>query len=687
TMTGPGGVGKTSLAWAVASDRQGGSGERSWWVELAAADGTGIADAVAGVVGDTHAASSVVDALSEALAGSPALLVLDNCDHVVEPVAALVDVLLSRCPALHVLATSRVPLGHASEYVYPLAPMLPPVDGADLAAIEASPAVELFATRARAVSPLFRLTATNAAAVADICRHLDGLPLAIELAAARVHTIAPGDIAQHLDDRLQLLRKASFHRSGRHLSLAKALSWSYELLTGDEQRAFDRLSVFAGSFGEDAAAAITGIDDRRQLTELFRVLVARSMVAVDLDIPERRYRVLDSLREFGERNLLAGDDTKPAFDALRTHYLALVEQAAVGLQGPDEARWVGVLQRDLPNVRTVFTRAVKTIDVDTALRLVVGLFDFAFHRMRREVGTWAEEAIALPGATVHHLYGKAAGVAGYLAWQRGATDEALAFTERAVAHSPSWIAYDSLGTIELFRGRVDRALPAYSRAASVAAADKNDFLRSIATAQLGFAHVFAGTGDAAPLTADADAAARAIGNPTAVAFASFTIGTALFDGDPPRAVEALENAVELAAGVDNRITLGAAATTLEELRAKLGVRSLAEDLDAALSQVENWLSLGNAPNVWLTVRRIARTFVALEQYEAAALAFGAEAAAESKLPLRVREGDRYSVAIARTREALGTEGYAHHAARGASLSPDALLTELRIAAAGSQSQR
>jgi predicted ATPase len=684
TVTGPGGVGKTSLAWALGADVGATATDRTWWVELAAADDTDIADTVAGVVGDTRAGVDVVDALIETLSGAPTLLVLDNCDRVVEPVAALLDLLLPRCPALRVLATSRVPLVHAEEVVYPLAPMLPPVDGADLATIEASPAVALFETRARAVSPFFRVTAANADAVADICRHLEGLPLAIELAAARVHTIAPIDIAQHLDDRLHLLRKASFHRSGRHLSLTKALSWSYELLTGQEQQAFDRLAVFSGSFTDDAAAAVTDIPDRKALSDLFHVLVARSMVGIEMDIPERRYRVLDSLREFGERNLLGGDNTKPAYDALRSHYLAVAEQAAVGLQGPDEARWVALLQRDLPNLRTVFTRAVKTIDVDTALRLVVALFDFAFHRMRREVGTWAEEAIALPGAPVHHLYGKAAGVAGYLAWQRGATDDAAGFSELAVAHSASWVAYDSVGTIELFRGRVDRALPAYTRAVAVGTAEKNDFLRSIATAQLGFAHVFAGIDDAAELTAEATAVALALGNPTAVAFANWATGTALFDSDPKRAVEALEHAVELAAGVDNRITLGAATTTLEELHTKLGGRSVPEDLVAALGQVENWLALGNAPNVWLTVRRIGRDLAALDAYEAAALAFGAEAAAESKLPLRVRERDRHAVAIARTRESLGEESYAHHAARGASLSPDALLTELRIAAAASR---
>lgn len=680
TVTGPGGVGKTMLAWALAAGDRIPPDQHVRWVELAAEDASSIADAVADVVGDTHAATDALEAVVEALAAGPGLLVLDNCEQAVEPVAEVVEVLLARCPDLRILATSRVPLGAADEYVLPLAPLLAPIEGADFETIGTSPAVTLFELRARAASPRFQVTAANADAVADICRHLDGLPLAIELAAARVHSVAPEEMAQRLDDRLQVSQRPPVHRSGRHRSLAKALSWSYELLSDAERRGFDRLSVFSAGFTADAARAVTAVDDGVEVDNLLGALATRSMLVVEGGAGDRRYRVLDTLSEFGRRNLLGGDDTKAAYDALREHFLVFLDEAAVGLQGPNEAVWAARVHADMPNIRTVLTRAVQTIDVDTALRVVVALFDFAFYRMRREVGAWAEEAVALPGAPMHHLYGRVAGVAGYLAWQRGATDDAGRLTDVAIAHSPSWIAYDSLGTIEMFRGHVDRALPAYTRAVAIATTDKNDFLRSIATAQLGFAHVFAGIGDAAALTAEADGLARAIGNPTALAFASFATGTALFDSDPDQALEALERAVELAAGVDNRLTRGAATTTLEELRTKLGRRSVPDDLDAAVTQVENWMALGNAPNLWLTVRRIGRDFAALKQYEAAALAFGAEAGADSKLPLRVREGDRHHTAVARTQEALGVDGYALHAARGAALSPEQLVAALRAAA-------
>lgn len=680
TLTGPGGVGKTRLAWAVATSDAIPADHALKWVELAAEDAGSVADAVADVVGDSHAATDAVEAVVEGLATGPGVLVLDNCEQAIEAVGELVSVLLAQCPELRILVTSRVPLGLAEEHVLPLAPLLPPVEGADFETIGTSPAVELFAVRAQAASPRFRITAANAGAVADICRHLDGLPLAIELAAARVHSVDPAEMAQRLDDRMQVARRPPVHRSGRHRSLAKALSWSYELLSDDERRAFDRLSVFSGSFNAEAAAAVTHADGVDTVRDLLAALSTRSMLVVEIGAGERRYRVLDTLSEFGQRNLLSGDDTKPAYDALRDHFLAFVDDAAAGIQGADEAQWAARVHADMPNIRTVFTRAIKTIDVDTALKVVVALFDFAFFRMRREVGAWAEEAVALPGAPVHHLYGKAAAVAGYLAWQRGATDDAGSLTDLALAHSASWVAYDSLGTIEMFRGRVDRAIPAYTRAVAIAAADHNDYLRAIALAQLGFARVFAGADDAVELAAEADALARTVGNPTAIATAAWVSGTALFDNDPEQAVEALEVAVELAAGVDNRLTRGAAATTLEELHTKLGKRSVAGDLDAALTQVENWLALGNAPNLWLTVRRIGRNFATLEQFDAAAVAFGAEAAADSKLPLRVREGDRHHTAVARAQEALGVDGYAHQAARGASLSPDSLVAELRAAA-------
>jgi predicted ATPase/class 3 adenylate cyclase len=682
TVTGPGGVGKTRLGLAAANRVGAANPARVWWVELAAIDADGLADAVANVVGDTGAGIDVLEALVTTLSIAPGVVILDNCEHVLARTGEVVQTLLNGCPDLRVLVTSRVPLGLSTEHVVVLDPLATPDDDADLAAIEASPAVAMFNHRARAASPRFELSESNASAVAEICRRLDGLPLAIELAAARVHSIPPAEIVHFLDERLRLLRRSQRDRSGRHRSLEEALRWSYELLAEDEQHAFNRLAVFAGSFSPAAAGAVVGINDTLDVLDLLDGLAERSMVVAAGNEVEARYRVLETLAEFGRRQLEAegGDADLAALEAHRAYYLALVEEAAVGLQGPDEARWVQLLHSDLANVRTVFTRAVAAIDVDTALRLVVALFDYAFYRMRRDVGHWAAAAIALPGAEAHPLYGAAAGVAGFLAWERGATDDATRYTDIAFAGTPNWVAYDSLGTLELFRGRVSRAIGAYESAASIAAAAGNDFLQSIAISQHAFCRVLAGLDDAVEVVATAERLARATGNPTAIAQVAWATGTALFDRHPRRALEVLERALDLSRAVDNRMGYGAALTTAEELRTKLGSRPVATDLDIAIEQVEYWMAMGNAPNLWLTVRRIARDFAGLGQFAAAALAFGAEAGAASKLPMRAREGERHDAAMARAEQALGGGEYARQAERGAAMTPEELVAELRAQA-------
>ena len=517
----------------------------------------------------------------------------------------------------------------------------------------------------------------NADDVAEICRRLDGLPLAIELAAARVHSVPPAEIARHLDRRLRLLSRARPDRAGRYRSLEEALQWSYESLSPEEQAAFDRLSVFAGSFAPAAAAGVVGIDDPLDVLDMLDALAERSMVVAVGTETEARYHVLETLGELGRRNLAESEASADALETHRRYYMTLVEDAAVGLQGPDEARWVQLLHSDMANVRSVFFRAVENIDVDTALRIVVALFDYAFYRMRRDVGQWAAEAIALPGAEAHPLYSAAAGVAGYLAWERGAVDDAARYTDIALAGTPNWVAFDSFGTLELFGGQLDAAAEAFAQAAALAAESGNDYLRAIALSQVGFARAFAGRDDALEVAETAEPIAEALGNPTAIAQVAWAMATTLFNSDPVRALAKLELAMDVAAPVDNRMCRGAAVTTAEEIRTKLGGRPVDLDLDVAVQQVEYWMTMGNAPNLWLTVRRIGRNFASLGDYEAAAIAFGAESGATSKLPLRVGERHRHEQAVASVTAALGESEYERLAARGASLSSEALVGELR----------
>jgi predicted ATPase len=662
-ITGPGGVGKTRLALSAAN-RVGDDPSRVWWVELAAVDAGGVADAIADVVGGGGPGVEVMDAVVAVLASAPAVVVLDNCEHLVGPAGDVVQVFLNACSQLRILVTSRIPLGLSVEHVVPLSPLAVP------------DAVALFVERARAVNPRFELTDQNAADVAEICERLDGLPLAVELAAARVQSIPPAEIVRHLDERLRLLRRSVRDRSGRHRSLEEALRWSYELLSDEERHVFNRLSVFAGGFTATAAAAVSGVGDTLYLLDLLDGLAERSMVVAAGTDTEARYRVLETMAEFGHKELDGEGAADAVLDAHRRHYLGVVEEAAVALQGPDEARWVERLHGDLADIRSVFGRAASADDVDTALRIVVSLFDYAFYRMRGDVGQWAAAAIALPGADSHPLYGRAAAVAGYLAWERGVADDAERFTAIALEHDGGFVAFDSQATIDLFAGRVDESIAHFEAAVEVARRDGNQYREAIALAQVAFAMVFAGRDDAYDVAALAEPIARSTGSPTARTFAAWGMGVSLYHA-PRRALELLETAMEWSRDVDNRMAFGAAATPASELRTKLGSRTVSSDLEAALEQAEYWMAMGNAPNVWLTMRRVARDFSGLGDHEAAAMAFAAEADAASKLPMRTREGDRHQAAVDRTRDALGDAEYDRQAARGAAMTPEDLVAELR----------
>lgn len=681
TITGPGGVGKTRLAISAANRVDSVDVARVWWVELASVDATEVADATANVVGGAGAGADVIDAVVAAVAVAPAVVVFDNAEHIRDAVAALVQTLLNRVATVRVVVTSRIPLGLSSEHVLSLAPLECPDDDADLDTVLGCASVRLFSERAHAASPRFELSAANGFDVAEICRRLDGLPLALELAAARVHSIPPAEIVRFLDERLRLLRRTTRDRSGRHRSLEETVRWSYELLDADEQRAFNRLSVFAGSFTPAAAAAVIGMDDPLDVLDLLDSLAERSMIVAAATATEARYRVLETLAEFGRRRLDEEGATVDALDARRDYYLGLVDEAAVAIQGPHEARWVETIHGDFADIRSVVTRAVEELDTDTAVRIVVALFDYAFFRMRREVGPWAEAAIALPGAADHELYAPTAAVAGYLAWVRGDVATAERLTDLSLAARPTWVGWDSRAAIKLFAGDVDASVAAFETAADMARAAGNKFLEAIALSQVAFAMVFAGRDDAYDVATSGEAVARATGNPTARIEIEWAIGIALYARAPRRALELLEEVMALSLSVDNRLAYGSAATPAEELRTKLGTRTVSSDLDAALEQVDYWMSIGGEPNVWLTVRRIARDFAGLGDYEAAALAFGAEASATSKLPMRGRESDRHEAAVTRAAQALGAAEYERLTARGASLSAEGLLAELRRHAA------
>jgi predicted ATPase/class 3 adenylate cyclase len=309
TLTGPGGVGKTRLALQVAVDCLGEFPDGVWWVELATLERGGrIADVVVRALGLVDsAAASPLDQLVAGLARWRALVVLDNCEHLLDDAARVVEELLGGCRELTVLTTSREPLATPGETVWPVPALPVAAAGAPLATVVDAAAVRLFVERARQARPGFAVDDHNVAAVGEVCRRLDGIPLALELAAARVRSMPIQDIVRDLDDRFRLLTGGARTRLPRHQTLAASLGWSHDLLSDVEQRVFRRLWVFVGGFTADAAVAVAGMDvGRHDCIDALAHLVDKSLV--QLDDRSGRYIMLETMRQFGaERARAAGE--------------------------------------------------------------------------------------------------------------------------------------------------------------------------------------------------------------------------------------------------------------------------------------------------------------------------------------------------------------------------------------------
>ena len=363
TLIGPGGTGKTRLALELASSARDAFPDGVWFVPLAEiADPELVPWSVAQVLG-VHDGGSVppADRAIAALSGRRALLVLDNMEHVLAS-APFVARLLAACPAVSVLATSRTPLAIQGEQTFPVPPLATPAAGAlDLAASEA---VQLFTSRARAVKPSLVLDDESLAAVAEICRRLDGLPLAVELAAARATLLSPRAILARLEQRFDLLRADGADRPARHGTMRAVLDWSYNLLTEQERALFGRLAVFVGGASLEAVEVVARdivreSDSSMPVLELVSSLANKSLVqAEEQPDGEPRIVMLETMREYGLERLTDSSDDVAARRAHRAYYVALAERAAEQLRGPSQLTWLDRLEREYPNLRVALESAL-----------------------------------------------------------------------------------------------------------------------------------------------------------------------------------------------------------------------------------------------------------------------------------------------------------------------------------------
>ena len=358
TLTGAGGCGKTRLGLHVAAELLDGSGDGVWLVELAAVSGEdAVAPAISQVLGiAAQPGRPVLDNLLNALAPQEVLIVLDNCEHLIGDCAKTAEAIGRRCPQVHLLATSREPLGIGGETIYRVPPLsLPGPGGSGRPAAGSCDAVALFADRARAQGAGLSVDEATAPLVVSICRQLDGLPLAIELAAARLRSLSLRGLHDRLDQRFRLLTGGSRTAPERQQTLQATVEWSYSLLHAAEQVLLGRLSVFAGSFDLDAAEAVCGFGDIEvfDVTGLLGSLVDKSLVVAEPAGEALRYRLLETIRQFAAEKLAeAGQDQAAAVQAAHcAHYLSAAEMAAPHLTGPDQGRWLARLDADQANLR------------------------------------------------------------------------------------------------------------------------------------------------------------------------------------------------------------------------------------------------------------------------------------------------------------------------------------------------
>ena len=438
TLVGPGGVGKTRLAHQLAAALPQAFPDGVAVVSLEPIRSADIVlPAVAHALGIGESGQdNVIETLTNDLAAKRLLLVLDNIEQVIE-VALDLARLLAGCPHVTLLVTSREPLRLRSERVVSVGPLpLPPTPAAaTVDDIAASAAVQLFVERARAAQPAFDLTPANAWDIARICQRLDGLPLAIELAAARTKVLSPHALLTHLATPLPLLSGGPRDAPARQRTMRDAIAWSYDVLTPDEQAVFRRLGTFVGGFTLDGAITVVGTAVMSSVAVLDTVtsLVDRSLLAPMTDGPEPRFTMLETIREFAVEQLVSAGEAEAARRAHASYFRDLAEQAEPALRGAGQPVWIARLEVELPNLRAVLDWSLDGGDVETGLRLAGALYWFWFLRNHVTEGrAWFERARSA-GSHPAAAAGRAAAGAALLAWRAAEYEASKAYSEDALA--------------------------------------------------------------------------------------------------------------------------------------------------------------------------------------------------------------------------------------------------------------
>jgi predicted ATPase/class 3 adenylate cyclase len=575
TLTGVGGVGKTRLALQAAVDALPVFPGGAWLVELAR---TGDPSAVVAVVARALGAAAQpgradIDVVCDHLGATRSILVLDNCEHVLDAAADLTEAVLDRCPQVVVLATSREALDLDGEQVVPVRPLDPATD-----------AMSLFAERARDVDPEFALTPESTPAVREICLRLDGVPLAIELAAVRVDVMTPSDIAARLDDRFRLLASGRRRSVDRHQTLRSTLEWSYQLLGEPERVLLRRLGVFAGGFSSAAAREVCAVDNQERIEDELASLVRKSLVQFERDPYPGRHRLLETVRVFALEQLAAAGESDTIGRAHAEWVAGLVDRSIEDWETAD-AVVLATVRRELDNWREAVNFAVSTDDPELALRLTVHTMGASIP----ETARWSEAARTMAG--MERVPG--ANWLDLVRATRGAAEMDLDLLKRAIR------AFEDATTDERDRAWIAPYVASRDHdedrdpVVALDAALAIPGLSPVLTADLLMYRAFYRNLTPPPDEEAARVAVRACTDARTIALpmAHVALALALHHDDPERAMDAVRCAEDLAERSGDSFLIASAATwgsiVVLELPADIAAPHLIERLDKLQSHYSN----------------------------------------------------------------------------------------------------
>ena len=663
TLTGVGGVGKTRLALEVAARLVDEFPDGVWFFELAAVtDSAAIPDAVAAVLGITQQPGKTVsESVASALEGRVRLLVFDNCEHVVDIAAGLVEAILSASATVKILATSREGLGLSDEQLWRV-PSLDVNSGTD------SAAVNLFVDRAHSVVSDFSLAQPgDADAVVEICRRLDGIPLAIELAASRMASMTAREVRDRLNQRFRLL-VGSRRGLERHHTLRHAVAWSYDLLDDTEKMVLNRCSVFAGGFDLHSACAVVGSDDADDfaILDLLDALVRKSLLVADRSAGRTRFSMLETIRQFAEEQLVASGEATEARTA-HARYFAEREADIMALwDTPRQREAYTWFSTEFANLRAAFRWAADQGDLDAAAAIASSYGVLGYLVENYEPIAWAEQLIE-PARAVDHPRLASLYVGASMCWVVGRIEEAVGYADvgQTVVANGGEVPLGvegALGAVYVVIGQPERCVE-WCRARLARGHDPLTQTR----ASLVMALLVAGAGEEARGAANGlFEAAEATHNPFALSFALTAYGYAFGGADPVRALEALRRGLVIAQDSGNRIVESQLANALSPLEAKHGDPLAA--LDHITLAIRDFYESGHVAYIPSALATLAVFLDRLGRLEPAATIAGF-----AFNPLTATVPD-FNTAIAHLREVLGEATYESLARKGETMTTAAMVT-------------